>query len=63
MKKNYNSPYVVVQTIFQHHIIMASNTTETETDTIPYYTDDPQDPGNALSRHRGRNIWDEEDRE
>ena len=63
MKKNYISPYIMVQAICQHHIIMASNVTETESDTIPSYPDDPQDPGNALSRQRGRSLWDEEEDE
>ena len=58
MKKNYISPYLVVEAICQDDIIMTSNTTET--DTIPYYTDDPQDPGNALSRQNDWNPWDEE---
>ena len=60
MKKNYIRPNIVVEAFCQNDIIMTSNITETETETIPYYTDDPQDPGNALSRQNGRNLWDEE---
>lgn len=55
MKKFYISPYLVVEAVCQNDIIMTSNV-----DTIPYYTDDPQDPGNALSRQQDWNLWDEE---
>ena len=58
MKKIYISPYLVVEAVCQNDIIMTSIVTET--DTIPYYTDDPQDPDNALSRQQDWNLWDEE---
>ena len=61
MRKNYQKPSIMMQEISEQRVIMSSSFDETETDTIPYYTDDPQDPGNALSRQRGRSVWDEED--
>ncbi len=61
MKKNYISPCIVMQTICQQHIIMTSNFNETDNDKLPSYPDDPQDPGNALSRQRSRSLWDEEE--
>lgn len=56
MKKNYISPYLVVEAVCQNDIIMTSNVTETETETIPYYIDDPQNPGNILSRQPGWSL-------
>ena len=61
MRKYYQKPSIMTLAISEQRVIMSSNFTETETDTIPYYTDDPQDPGNALSRQHGRSVWDEEE--
>ena len=61
MRKNYQNPIMMMLAISGQRVIMSSNFTETETDTIPYYTDDPQDPGNALSRQRGRSVWEDND--
>lgn len=58
MRKNYQKPSIMMQEISEQRVIMSSSFDETETDTIPYYTDDPQDPGNALSRQRGGSVWD-----
>lgn len=61
MRKIYHKPSIMTLAISEQRVIMSSNFTETETDTIPYYIDDPQDPGNALSRQLGTSVWDEED--
>ena len=63
MRKNYQKPSIMTPAISEQRVIMYSNFTETETDSIPYYTDNPQDPGNAFSRQRDRSVWDEEDEE
>ena len=57
MKKNYISPSIMMLAISQQSVIMTSG----DTDTLPYYTDDPQKPGNALSRRRSKGLWDDEE--
>lgn len=53
MKRTYFQPSMKELETDCDDLIMAS------TDTTNVYTDDPQNPGNALSR--GYDVWDEED--
>ena len=55
MKKIYMHPAMKVQ---EMETELMNQISGTETDTTPIHTDDPQEPGNALSR-RGV-FWDEE---
>ena len=56
MKKQYRQPELSILVIGQQLML-----TETSTDTIPAHNNDPQKPGNALSRRS--DVWedDEED--
>lgn len=56
MKANYNSPKIMQVSILTKHLISASTTEQN------VYTDDPQNPGNALIKenHSSHNIWDNE---
>ena len=58
MKRNYINPSLSVWLIETQNKLMATSTPET--DILPVYDDDPQTPGNALTRlHDVR--WDEEE--
>ena len=59
MKKNYQKPNIDTIIISYQRVIMASG----EKETLPYYLDDPQNPGNALSRRNKNSIWNDEDEE
>lgn len=57
MKRKYSTPNMVTFQILTAKLVMNSG----ETDTIPVYPNDPQNPGNSLSRQRS--VWDEEEEE
>lgn len=59
MKRKYSTPNMVIFKIQTTKLVM--NSVNGETDTVPIYTDDPQAPGNSLSRQRS--VWDEEEEE
>lgn len=58
VKKIYVTPDVRVQATEMGELLVVSGS---ETDKTTVHTDDPQDPGNALSRHRS--VWDDDDDE
>lgn len=57
MKKRYIRPDIICQEI---DVILMSAISGNETSTTPVHIDDPQDPGNAMSR-RGHDIWEEDE--
>ena len=59
MKRKYSAPNMVIFKIQTAKLVM--NSVDGETYTIPIYTDDPQVPGNSLSRQHS--VWNEEEEE
>ena len=59
MKRKYSTPNMEIFEIMTAQLVMDSG--DSQTDIIPVYPDDPQTPGNSLSRQRS--IWNEEEQE
>lgn len=55
MKKRYETPQMIQVSISTKHLVSASTINEN------IYNDDPQDPGNALTKENSNHsIWDNE---
>ena len=55
MKAKYETPLMIQISISTRHLVSASTTNEN------IYNDDPQDPGNALTKeNQNFSIWDNE---
>ena len=55
MKKRYETPQMIQVSISAKHLVSASTINQN------IYNDDPQDPGNALTKENSdHSIWDNE---
>ena len=54
MKTKYKAPQIAEISVLTECLLSASTLNEN------IYTDDPQDPGNALTKESSHSVWDSE---